>query len=70
MLRLIQFCATLALFVLAAGRIGAGPPLREEAERREKITADLKAALAGEATTAGKATALRRAYQAEAAAVE
>jgi HEAT repeat protein len=58
-------CAALALFVLAAGRIGAGPPLREEGERRGKLVEDLKAALAVEATAADKAAALRRAYKAE-----
>jgi HEAT repeat protein len=55
----------LTLFVLAVGRIEGGPPLREEGERREKLTADLKAALAAEATAAGKAAALSRAYKAE-----
>jgi HEAT repeat protein len=55
----------LTLFVLAVGRIGAGPPLREEGERRGKLIEDLKAALAAEATAAGKAAALRRAYKAE-----
>lgn len=65
MIRPIHFCAALALFALAVGRIWGGPPLREEGERREKLTADLKAALAAEATVAGKAAALRRAYLAE-----
>ena len=55
----------MTLVVLAVGRILAGPPLREEGERREKLTADLKAALAAEATAAGKAAALSRAYKAE-----
>jgi HEAT repeat protein len=55
----------LTLFVPAAGPIWGGPPLREEGERREKLTADLKAALAAEATAAGKAAALGRAYKAE-----
>jgi HEAT repeat protein len=64
-IRLIHFGAALALFVLAVCPVGGGPPLREEGERREKLSADLKAALAAEATAAGKAAALRRAYQAE-----
>ena len=55
------FCAP----ITTVGRIGGGPPLREEGERREKFTANLKAALAAEATAAGKAAALRRAYKAE-----
>jgi HEAT repeat protein len=55
----------LSLAVLTAGRILAGPPLREEGERRVKLIASLKAALAAEATAAGKAAALRRAYQAD-----
>jgi HEAT repeat protein len=65
MTRPLHFGAALALFVLAVGPIWGGPPLREEGERRVKLTADLKAALAAEATAAGKAAALRRAYQAE-----
>jgi HEAT repeat protein len=64
-IRPIHFGTALALFVLAVRPIGGGPPLREEGERREKLIADLKAALAAEATAAGKAAALRRAYQAE-----
>src|SRR5262245_35685317 len=64
-MRPIQFCAALALLVVAVGRIGGGPPLREEGERREKLTTTLKAALAAEATAAGKAAALSRAYKAE-----
>jgi HEAT repeat protein len=55
----------LCLSVLAAGQIWGGPPLREEGGRREKLGADLKAALAGEATAVGKAGALSRAYKAE-----
>jgi HEAT repeat protein len=65
MTRPIHFWVALTLVVLAVGRILAGPPLREEGERREKLTADLKAALAAEATAAGKAAALSRAYKAE-----
>src|SRR4051812_18644630 len=65
MIRPIPFCAAWTLLVLAVGRIWGGPPLREEAERRDKLTADLKAALAAEATAAGKAAALSRAYKAE-----
>src|SRR5262245_55944306 len=60
-----QYCAALALFVLAVGQIWGGPPTREEGERRLKLTADLKAALAAETTAAGKAAALSRAYKAE-----
>jgi hypothetical protein len=55
----------LSLSVLAVGRARGGPPLREEGERREKLAADLKAALAAEATAAGKAAVLGRAYKAE-----
>jgi deoxyhypusine monooxygenase len=65
MVRPIYVCAALTLFVLAVARIGAGPPLREEGERRAKLIEELKAALAAEATAAGKAAALRRAYKAE-----
>jgi HEAT repeat protein len=65
MIRPIHFGAALTLFVLAVGRIGGGPSLREEGERREKFTATLKAALAAEATATGKAAALSRAYKAE-----
>jgi HEAT repeat protein len=65
MIRPTRFGAAVALFVLAVRPIWGGPPLREEGERREKLTAALKAALAAEATVAGKAAALRRAYQAE-----
>lgn len=65
MIRPIHFCAALTLFVLAIGRTWGGPPLREEGERREKLIANLKAALAAEATAAGKAAALSRAYKAE-----
>jgi HEAT repeat protein len=64
-MRRIHTCTALTLFVLVIGPIWGGPPLREEGERREKLTADLKAALAAEATAAGKAAALSRAYQAE-----
>jgi HEAT repeat protein len=55
----------LTLLVLAVGQIWAAPPLREEGERRGKLIEDLKTALAAEATAAGKAAALRRAYKAE-----
>jgi HEAT repeat protein len=55
----------LCLSVLAFGHAWGGPPLREEGERREKLAADLKAALTAEATAAGKAAALSRAYKAE-----
>jgi hypothetical protein len=55
----------LPLFVLAAGPIRGGPPTREEGERREKFTASLKAALVAEATVAGKAGVLSRAYKSE-----
>jgi HEAT repeat protein len=65
MIRPIHYCAALTLFVLAVGRIGGGPPLREEGEQREKLTANLKAALAAETTATGKAAALSRAYKAE-----
>jgi HEAT repeat protein len=65
MIRPIHFYAALMLFVLAIGRTWGGPPLREEGERREKLTANLKAALAAEATVAGKTAALSRAYKAE-----
>jgi HEAT repeat protein len=61
----IHYCAALTLFLLAVCPIWGGPPFREEAERREKLTATLKAALVAETTAAGKAAALRRAYQAE-----
>jgi HEAT repeat protein len=64
-IRPIQFCATVTLFVLAVGRLWGGPPLREEGERREKVAANLKAALAAESTAPGKADALRRALKAE-----
>ena len=64
-MRPLHVCVALALFILAVGRIGAGPPLQGDRERRDKFTADLKAALAAEATAAGKAAALSRAYQAE-----
>jgi HEAT repeat protein len=64
MIRPTRFHAILTLFVLA-GPLWGGPPSREEGERREKLTADLKAALAAEATAAGKAGALSRAYKAE-----
>src|ERR1700733_10925847 len=43
-------------------------PLREDGERREKLSADLKAALAAEASAGGKAAALSRAYKAESSA--
>jgi HEAT repeat protein len=65
MIRFTRACPTLTLLVLAVSS-RAGPPLREEGERREKLTTDLKAALAAEDTAAGKAAALRRAYKAEA----
>src|SRR4051812_17419190 len=54
----------LSLSVLAVGLARGGPPLREEGEQREKLVATLKAALAAEATAAGKAAALGRAYKA------
>jgi HEAT repeat protein len=65
MIRLIPFCVASTLFVLAVGRGWGGPPLREEGERREKVAADLKAALAAETTAAGRAAALSQAYKAE-----
>jgi hypothetical protein len=65
MMRPIHFCAALTLFVLAVGRIWGGPPLREEGERREKLTANLKAVIAAEVIAVGKAAALSRAYKAE-----
>lgn len=55
----------LALSVLTVGRLSAGPPLREEGERRAKLVTDLKTALAAETTAAGKAAVLSRAYKAE-----
>jgi HEAT repeat protein len=55
----------LTFLVVAVGQSWGGPPLREEGERREKLIANLKAALAAEATSAGKAAALRQAYKAE-----
>ena len=51
--------------VLAATHSAGGPPSREEGERREKLTAGLKAALAAETTAAGKAAVLAKAYAAE-----
>jgi HEAT repeat protein len=65
MIRPMQLCAAVTLLVVAAGGIWGGPPTREEGERREKFTADLKAALAAENTAAGKAAALSRTYKAE-----
>jgi HEAT repeat protein len=65
MIRPIHSCVTLTLFVLVIGRIWGGPPTREEGERREKLIANLKAALTAEATATGKAAALSRAYKAE-----
>jgi HEAT repeat protein len=64
-IRPIRFGAALTLFVLAVTPICGGPPLREDGERRVKLVADLKVALAAEATAAGKAAALSRAYKAE-----
>jgi hypothetical protein len=57
LMRPIHTGTALPLFILVTGRIGGGPPFREEGERREKPTADLKGALAAEATAAGKAAA-------------
>jgi len=54
-----------ALLVFAPVPARGGPPLREEGERREKLTADLKAALGAAATPAAKAAILTRAYRAE-----
>jgi HEAT repeat protein len=65
MVRPIHFCAALVLFLLTVGQLCGGPPTREEGERREKLTATLKTALAAEATPAGKAAVLARAYKAE-----
>lgn len=64
MIRPVHFYA-LVLYVLAVGRGWGGPPLREEGERREKLTANLKAAFAAEATAAGKAAVLTRTWKAE-----
>src|SRR5712675_1052657 len=57
--------AILVLGVLAVGRAWGGPPLKEEGDRREKLTADLKKALASETTAAGKIAFLARAVKAE-----
>ncbi|HEV3237426.1 MAG TPA: HEAT repeat domain-containing protein, partial [Gemmataceae bacterium] len=57
--------AVLVLGVLAAGSAWGGPPLREEGDRREKLTADLKKAVASETTAAGKVAVLARAVKAE-----
>jgi HEAT repeat protein len=65
MIRSVRFCRALALSVLAVGQVWGGPPTREEGERRLKLTADLKAALAAETTAAGKAVVLSRAFKAE-----
>jgi HEAT repeat protein len=55
----------LTIFVLTTSPLWGGPPLREQGERREKLAADLKAALTAETTAAGKAAVLSRAYKAE-----
>jgi HEAT repeat protein len=65
MSHLLRSGTALAIVVFAGPAGRGGPPLREYGERREKLAADLKAAFAAEATPAGKAAALRRAYQAE-----
>ncbi len=65
MIRPIHSCAALTLFVLVVGPTWGKPPSLEEGERREKLTANLKVAVAAEATAASKAAALSRAYKAE-----
>jgi HEAT repeat protein len=64
-IRPTRACAALTVVALAAGPVRGGPPSRDEGERREKVVADLKAALAAEAAPAGKAAALSRAYRGE-----
>ena len=53
------------LGLIVVGLASAGPPLREEGERREKLTAELKQSLAAETTVAGKVTILASAMKAE-----
>jgi HEAT repeat protein len=65
MLRPIQFCATLLYFGLAISPVWAGPPTREEGERRQALVTHLKAVNAVEITPGEKADALSRAYKAE-----
>lgn len=60
-----RFHLALAFLVLAADLTRGGPPAREEADRRQKLIADLKADLAAEGTTAGKVAALARIFKAE-----
>jgi HEAT repeat protein len=57
--------AILILAILAVSRAWGGPPLREEEDRRARLTADLKKALASETTAAGKVAVLSDAMKAE-----
>lgn len=61
----IRACVILTLGVLGVGQLCAAPPSREEGDRRQKLIATLKAGLAAEATPAGKAAVLGRAYKGE-----
>lgn len=65
MLRPTAFCATLAFLGLAVGHVWAGPPTRDDADRRQALATHLKAVVAAESTAGEKADALSRAYKAE-----